>query len=109
MKELPLFDCAGPFTSTGGECCHHVALDLSIVDIAGPSQNDGVEPHELHEAHCGALLTTRTFRLSIQYSGPGNFDVVGRWKTKETIVTNVTVFEIGLVSLVWEFFSPEQT
>jgi hypothetical protein len=59
VKELPLFDRAGPFTSTGGECCHHVDLDLSIVDIAGPSQNNGVEPHELHEAHCGALLTTR--------------------------------------------------
>ena len=59
MKELPLFDRAWPFTSPGGgSCCHHVDLDLSIVNVAGPSHHSGVEPHEHHEAHVGALPTT---------------------------------------------------
>jgi hypothetical protein len=59
VEELPLFDRAWPFTSPcGGSCCHHVDLDLSIVNVAGPSHHSGVEPHEHHEAHVGALPTT---------------------------------------------------
>ena len=59
MKELPLFDRAWPFTSPcGSSCCHHVDLDLSIVNVADPGHHSGVEQHEHLGAHVGDLLTT---------------------------------------------------
>jgi hypothetical protein len=41
-------------SSTGA----NVDLDLSIIDVAGPSQHGGMEPHVRQEAHIGVLQTT---------------------------------------------------
>ena len=51
----------------GGSCCHHVDLDLSIVNVAGPSHHSGVEPNEHHGAHVGALLTTVHLATQLQF------------------------------------------